>query len=65
MGMGVVAVAAIYARCFATQHGYPPPQRLLLLAFEALGFVCAMRLGLDLQEQRKRYKPLPEVNART
>jgi hypothetical protein len=62
MGMGVGFVAATYAIGVASQHGYPPLQRLLLPVSGALGFVCAMRAGLDLQRRCERYEHLLRKN---
>jgi hypothetical protein len=62
VGMGVGVVAATYAIGIATQHGYPPLQRLLLPVSGALGFVCAMCAGLDLQERCERYERLLRKN---
>jgi hypothetical protein len=61
-GIGLGVVAAIYAIGIATQHGYPPLQRLLLPVSGALGFVCAISVGLDLQERCQRYERLLRKN---
>jgi hypothetical protein len=62
MGMGMGVVAATYAIGVASQHGYPPLQRLLLPVSGALGFVCAVRAGLDLQARCERYARLLQKN---
>ena len=62
MGMGAGVVAATYAIGIASQHGYPPLQRLLLPVSGALGFVCAVSAGLDLQQRCERYERLLRKN---
>lgn len=58
IGMGAGVVAAVYAIGVASAYGYSPVQRVLLPLFGMLGFVCATRLGLDLQRRCETYQRL-------
>ena len=58
IGIGAGVVAAIYAIAVASAYGYSPLQRLSLPVFGTLGFVCAIRLGINLQRRCDRYQGL-------